>query len=245
LKGSARARAVPRRGGEAMDGSGRPHYAGHRARLRERFLRAGGAGLQEYEKLELLLTFAVPRVDVKPIAKALLARFGGLAQVLDAGAAELESVRGMGPAAASLVLLVKELFVACSETRMRGRNLVSSPQAAVDFARAKLAGLPREQFLVLLLNAKNELIAHEVIQKGTVDRAVVYPRLVVEAALQRHAAGVILVHNHPSGHPEPSAEDRSITRAVADACGTVDVRVLDHLVVGRGGHFSFAEENLL
>lgn len=228
-----------------MEKSAKPHYAGHRSRLRERFLKAGGGGLQDYEELELLLSSAIPRIDVKPLAKELLGRFGGLAQVFDAESSELEAVPGMGPAAAALILLVKELFVACSEARMRGRDLVSSPGAAVEFARAKLAGLPREQFLVIFLNAKNEIIAHEVIQKGTVDRAAVYPRLIVEAALQRHAVGVILVHNHPSGHPEPSAEDRAITRAIAEACRTVDVRVLDHVVVGRAGHFSFAEESLL
>lgn len=223
----------------------RPHYAGHRARLRERFLKAGGAGLQDYEELELLLSCAIPRRDVKPLAKNLLAQFGGLAQVFDAEPAELEAMPGMGPAAAALVLLVKELFVACSEARMRERDLVSSPRSAVDFARAKLAGLPREQFLVLFLNAKNEVISHAVLHEGTEERAAVYPKRTVEEALRRHAVGVILVHNHPSGHPEPSTEDRSITRAVAEACRTVDVRVLDHVVVGRGGYFSFAEGNLL
>ncbi|MEI6634740.1 MAG: DNA repair protein RadC [Chlamydiota bacterium] len=228
-----------------MEKAAQPHYAGHRARLRERLVRTRGEGLHDYEALELLLAHAIPRRDVKPLAKDLLARFGGLAEVFDAETAELESVAGMGPAAASLILLVKTIFVACSAAGMKGMDLLSSPGAAVEFARVKLAGLSREQFMVIFLNAKNEIIAHEIVNTGTVDRAAVYPRTIVEAALARHAVGLILVHNHPSGHPEPSAEDRAITRAIADACRTVDVRILDHLVIGRAGHFSFAEENML
>jgi DNA repair protein RadC len=228
-----------------MEKAAQPHYAGHRARLRERLAMTRGEGLHDYEALELLLAHAIPRRDVKPLAKGLLARFGGLAEVFDAETAELESVEGMGPAAASLILLVKTIFVACSAAGMKARDLLSSPGAAVEFARVKLAGLAHEQFMVIFLNAKNEIIAHEIVQEGTVDRAVVYPRTIVEKALARRAVGVILVHNHPSGHPEPSAEDRAITRLIADACRTVDVRILDHLVIGRAGHFSFAEQNLL
>ena len=222
-----------------------PHYAGHRDRLRKRLVMTRGEGLHEYEALELLLAHAIPRRDVKPLAKALIARFGGLAEVFDAEPAELGSVAGMGPVAVSLVLLVRTLMVACSASGMRARDWLSSPGAAVKFARAKLAGAPRERFMVILLNAKNEVIGHEVLHEGTVDRAAVYPRRIVEAALAARASGLVLVHNHPSGHTEPSAEDRAITRSIVEACRTVDVRVLDHVVVGRGGHFSLAEEGML
>jgi DNA repair protein RadC len=115
----------------------------------------------------------------------------------------------------------------------------------MDFARTKLAGLPHEAFMVVYLNVKNEVIGHELVQEGTVDRAVVYPRRVIESALGRHAASLILVHNHPSGHPDPSPEDKQLTRMIADAAKTVDMRVLDHIIVGRGGYFSFAEQHMI
>jgi DNA repair protein RadC len=114
-----------------------------------------------------------------------------------------------------------------------------------DFARAKLTGLPHEAFMVMFLNIKNELIGYEMMQQGTVDRAVIYPRRIVEAALGRHAAGIILLHNHPSGHPEPSEEDKRMTKSVLDAARTVDLRIVDHLIVAKGGYFSFAENRLL
>jgi DNA repair protein RadC len=141
--------------------------------------------------------------------------------------------------------LIKEL---CSEyvaEKLKRRDLLSSPRAVVDFARLKLAALPHEDFMVVFLNAKNEIITYETVHEGTVNRAVVYPRKIIESALAHHAVGLILIHNHPSGHTEPSAEDRAITSAIAAACLPVDIRVLDHVVIGRNGYFSFAEEGLL
>ncbi len=128
---------------------------------------------------------------------------------------------------------------------MKHRDLLSSPQAVVDFARVKLAGLPHEAFMAIYLNTKNEVIEHEIIQEGTVDRAVIYPRRIIEAALAHHAAGLILVHNHPSGHPEPSQEDEHLTRAISEATRTIDIRVLDHIIVGKDSYFSFREQHLL
>jgi len=223
----------------------KPHYVGHRERLRERFQKAGTEGLHDYELLELLLTYAIPRKDVKPVAKDLIKRFGGLSGVLDAGHKELEEAPDLGPASATLIRLVKGLCCCYLAERMQRRDALCSPQAVMDFARLKLAGLPHEAFMVIYLNTKNEVLDHEIIHEGTVDHAVVYPRRVVESALARHASGLILIHNHPSGHPEPSMEDRRLTRAIADAARTVDIRVLDHIVVGKGGHFSFAENQLL
>jgi DNA repair protein RadC len=220
-------------------------YIGHRNRLRGKFQRAGPEALYDYELLELLLTYAIPRRDVKPLAKELIGRFGGLGGVLDASQRELESVSGMGPASATLVRLVKELCAAYLSEQIQGRDALSSPRAVVDFARAKLAGLPHEAFMVIYLNAKNEVLGHDIVHEGTVDRAVIYPRRVIESALARRAAALILVHNHPSGHPEPSAEDRSMTRAIHEAARAVDIRLLDHLIVGKLGYFSFAEGRLL
>src|SRR5436853_6046534 len=223
----------------------KPHYIEHRKRLRERFIRAGPDGLQDYELLELLLTYAIPRVDVKPVAKSLLKRHGGLAGVLDAPQNELESEPGLGTESAVLIRLINEMCSAYLKEGASQRDVLSSPEAVVNFARAQIAGLPHEAFMLIFLNTKNEMIDSEIVQEGTVDRATVYPRRVIEAALSRHASSLILVHNHPSGHPDPSAEDKVLTRTILEAARTMDIRVLDHIIVGRRGHFSFAENRLM
>jgi DNA repair protein RadC len=223
----------------------KPDYLEHRKRLREKFLKAGSEGLHDYELLELLLTFAIPRLDVKPPAKRLIERFGSLNGVLDGSQAELADVRGVGPTSAILIRLVKELFSAYLAERMEGKDVLSSPRAVVDFARVKLAGLPHEAFMVIFLNVKNRVIEHEVLQEGTVDRAIVYPRQIIKAALTHKAAGLILSHNHPSGDPEPSQEDKHLTRSIIEAARTVEIKVLDHIIVGKNGYFSFQENRLL
>lgn len=223
----------------------KPHYLQHRKRLRERFQKAGAEGLHDYELLELLLTYAIPRKDVKPIAKELIKRFGSLSGVLDADQKELEAMSGLGPISATLIRLVKELCGAYLGERMKRKDILSSPQAVVDFARVKLSGLPHEAFMVIYLNTKNEVIEYEVVHEGTVDRAVIYPRRIIEAALSHHASGLILVHNHPSGHPDPSEEDKRLTRTIAEATRPLDIRVVDHIVVGKDGYVSFVEDHLL
>ncbi len=220
----------------------KPHYIGHRERLREKLQKAGAEGLHDYELLELLLTYAIARKDVKPLAKELIERFGSLSGVLDAGQKELEDVPGLGPRSAMLIRLVKELGGAYLGERMGGKDLLSSPQAVVDFARVKLSGLPHEALMVIYLTTKNEVIDHQTLHEGTVDRLTVYPRRIIEEALSHHAAGLILVHNHPSGYPEPSGEDERLTQAVAAAARPMDLQILDHVIVGRDGYFSFAEE---
>ena len=222
-----------------------PHYLDHRKRLRERFQKAGSGALHDYEILELLLTYAIPRKDVKPIAKELIKRFGTVAGVLDASHEELEGVADLGPSSATLIRLIKEMCGIYLAEKMQRRDALSSPRAVMDFARMKLAGLPHEAFMVIYLNVKNEVIEQEVINEGTLDRAVVYPRRIIESALARHAASLILVHNHPSGHTEPSEEDKRLTRAISDAARTLEIRVLDHIVVGRSGYYSFMENGIL
>ncbi len=223
----------------------KPHYIGHRQRLRERFRKGGPEGFHDYELLELLLTYGIPRRDVKPIAKALINRFGSLSRVFDASPNELEKVTGVGPISATLIRIVKELCSAYLEERMRSREVLSSPQAVVDFVRMKLSGLPYEAFMVIYLNPKNEVIDYEIIQEGTVDRAAVFPRRIIEGAILHHASGLILVHNHPSGHHQPSDEDKHLTRNILGATRSLDLRILDHIVVGKNGHFSFMENQLL
>lgn len=219
--------------------------AGHRSRLRERFRKTYAQGLNDYEILELLLTYAIPRSDVKPIAKRLLQRFGGLPDVLDASAAELETVPGMGPASAVLLRLVKETGAVYLARQMEKRNLLTSPERVVRFASMKLAGLPHEAFMAIFLNVQNELIDHAIVNEGTVDQVAVYPRRIIEAALSRHAAGLIIVHNHPSGYVEPSDEDKRLTIAIKEAARLLDIHLIDHVIVGAQGHFSFVDRGLL
>jgi len=223
----------------------RPDYLGHRRRLRERFKKNQTAGMHDYEILELLLTYAIPRRDVKPCAKELIKRFGTLSGVLDAEQKELESVAHIGPVSSTLLRLIKEICAVYLAGKMHQREGVSSPQAVLDFARVKLAGLPRESFMVIFLNTKNRVLSQEIIHEGTVDRAIIYPRRIVEEALARHAASLIFVHNHPSGDAEPSPEDKQLTRSLVEAASTIDLRVLDHIIVGKEGYFSFMENRIL
>jgi len=220
-------------------------YIEHRKRLRERFRDGGPEALHDYEKLELLLTFAVPRVDVKPVAKALVKRFGGVNEALDASCEELESVKGLGAQSATLIRLVKALFVVYTEERADGRDVFSSPGEVLQFARVTLGGASHESFMVIFLDIKNQIIGHQIINEGTVDHAVVYPRRVVESALAHHASALILVHNHPSGDATPSADDKHLTRCIEQAAGALGIRVLDHVVVGKSSHFSFHENGLV
>ncbi|MBU1356947.1 MAG: DNA repair protein RadC [Candidatus Edwardsbacteria bacterium] len=219
--------------------------AGHRQRLKEKFRKAGGDGLHDYELLELLLTYALPRRDVKPLAKELITRFGGLSGVLDASPEELDKVKRLSQGSGILIKLNKAIIEYYMTNEMASRDVLSSPQTVLNFAKAKLAGLPNEVFLCIYLNTKNEVLKHNIINQGTVDKAAVYPRRIIKEALDCHAAGLILVHNHPSGHCQPSPEDKALTDSIISVAKTMDIRVLDHLIVGRLGHFSFAEKNLI
>ncbi len=223
----------------------KPGYLDHRKRLRARFQRDGAAGMHDYEILELLLTYAIPRIDVKPHAKDLIKRFGSLSAVLDADPKAIEEAAGVGPISSTLVHLVKELCGVYLAERMKERDVLSSPQAVMDFARVKLAGLSHEVFMLIFLNTKNRVLDFKIVQEGTVDRAAIYPRRIVEAALAHHAASVIFIHNHPSGDAEPSPEDRQLTRSLLEAARTIDLRVLDHIIVGKEGYCSFVERGLL
>ena len=201
--------------------------------------------MHDYELLELLLTFSIPRRDVKPIAKKLISKFGSLSGVLDADQKELESINGVGSMSASLIRLVKELYCTYLAENMMERDVLSSPDAVINFSRVKLSGLPNEAFMVIYINVKNEVIDYTLLQEGTLDNVTVYPRRIIESALSHHASGVILVHNHPSGNPVPSKEDKLLTKEITDAAYALDIRVLDHLIVGKDGYFSFMENSLL
>jgi DNA repair protein RadC len=225
--------------------SSKPDHLGHRQRLREKFLNTGAAGLHDYELLELLLFHSVPRKDTKPLAKTLLARFGSLSAVLDASVDELRAVKSLSDTSIALFRLARELGTARLSEKLKDIESLSSPQAVVAFARSALAGLGYEAFLAVFLNAKNKVLGHQVVHEGTIDHAVVYPRRIIEAALARRAAGLILVHNHPSGETAPSEDDKRLTARIVDAAKHMDIRVLDHIIVGTSGYFSFAEQRLL
>lgn len=216
----------------------RAHFHGHRERLRER---AGICltALPDYELLELLLFRSIPRGDVKPLAKALLARFGSFAAVASASEAELRSVSGVGEAVALDLRLLHEATLRIGRGAIGKRTVVSSWSQLLDYVKVALAHEPREQFRVLFLDKKNQLVADEVMNHGTVDHAPVYPREVVRRALELSASAIILVHNHPSGDPTPSPPDIEMTRQIVEAARALRITVHDHLVVGRDRVASF------
>jgi len=212
-----------------------PHFLGHRERLRDRALAGGLAALPDYELLELFLFRSIPKKDVKPLAKQLLARFGSLAGVLGATPEELKTVTGVGEAVALDLKLLHEAAVRMGREQVARRPVISSWTALLAYVKTAIANEAREQFRVLFLDKKNQLIADEVLGHGTVDHAPVYPREVVRRALELSASALILVHNHPSGDPAPSSADVDMTRQVVDAARTLRIAVHDHLVVGRHG----------
>lgn len=223
----------------------KPHYHDHRARLRVRFEEAGPIALSDYELLELFLFRSIPRQDTKPLAKALLAKFGTLAAVLAAPSVRIAEVKGVGPAVAQDLKVAQALFERASKGEFKQRTVISSWSQLVNYCRLAMAHEPREQFRVLFLDVKNQLIADEVMNEGTIDHAPVYPREIARRALELSAAAVILVHNHPSGDPKPSAADIAITREIIDAATSISVRVHDHLVIGRERVESFKSLGLL
>lgn len=223
----------------------KPHYHDHRARLRLRFEEAGPIALSDYELLELFLFRTIPRQDTKPLAKALLTKFGTLAAVLAAPAQRIAEVKGAGPAVAADLKTAQALFERASKGEFKQRTVIGSWSQLVNYCRMAMAHAPREQFRVLFLDVKNQLIADEVMNEGTVDHAPVYPREIARRALELSAAAVILVHNHPSGDPKPSAADIAITRDIVDATAAISVKVHDHLVIGRERVESFKSLGLL
>ncbi len=222
-----------------------PHYIGHRDRLRDRFLAGGVDALPDYELLELVLFAAIPRRDVKPLAKDLLARFGSFAEVIAAPRERLLEIDGIGETVAVQLKVIEAAALRLSKTRLIGRPALSSWAALLDYCAAAMARGVREEFRVLFLDRKNVLIADEVQSAGTIDHTPVYPREIVKRALEIGASALILVHNHPSGDPTPSRADIEMTREIAAAAKPLNIAVHDHLVVGRSGHASFKSLGLL
>jgi len=215
-----------------------PHYYGHRERLRRRFREAGADALSDYELLELLLFRALPRRDVKPLAKALLERFGSFAEAVSASQARLAEVKGLGDAAIAELKIVQAAASRLLRGAVKKRPVLSSWSTVLDYCRTAQAFADREQFRVLFLDKRNQLIADELQQIGTVDHTPVYPREVVKRALELSATAIILVHNHPSGDPTPSRADIQMTQQIIAVAAPLGIDVHDHIIVGKEGHAS-------
>jgi DNA repair protein RadC len=239
LAGSAWLRPMPAKASEPKDQpSEKPHYHGHRERLRERFRQAGPDALSDYELLEMVLFTAQPRGDMKPAAKDLLKKFGSFAEVMHAPEALLREVDGIGDASAIQLKLIAAAASRIAKGQLRARTLLSSWNDVLDYCRTSMAFADKEQFRILFLDKRNQLIADEVQQTGTVDHTPVYPREVIKRALELSATAVILVHNHPSGDPTPSQADIQMTKAIIDIATPLGISVHDHIIVGRNGHAS-------
>ena len=221
------------------------HATGHRERLRERFRKAGVEGVQDYELLELILFRAIPRRDVKPLAKDLIATFGGFAQVMAAPIERLTEIKGISENVAQEIKIIQAAAIKLGQERILKRPVISSWNDLLAYCRAAMADEKTELFRILFLDKKNILIADEVQQRGTVDHTPVYPREVVKRALEHGASAIILVHNHPSGDPTPSRADIDMTNQIQNAAKALGIRVHDHIIIGHKHHASFKSLGLL
>lgn len=224
-----------------------PDYHGHRQRLRDRFLKSGLAGFADYEVVELLLTLAVPRSDVKQPAKALIARFGNLRGILDAPVEELRAISGIGSVTPVALQIIKAAATLYLQQSGEGRDSLADPAQLANFWRMRIGALQHEVFEVAYLDSAYRLLRDgvETLEEGTIDRAAVYPRRVIEAALKRGAASLVLAHNHPNGQVQPSEQDKALTRAIVLGAETVHLKVVDHLIVSAQETFSFRKAGLL
>ncbi|MHC8509027.1 MAG: RadC family protein [Rhodospirillales bacterium] len=221
------------------------HNAGHRERVRARFDKIGAEALEDYELLEMMLFWVIPRGDTKPLAKNLLKKFGSFAGVMHADMAEIAGVIGAGPATARFFTDMRAAALRMAQDELMHRPVLSNWAALVDYCKARMGPDKQESFRLLFLDRKNNLMADEEQQRGTVDHTPVYPREVIKRALELEAAAIIMVHNHPSGDPTPSKADVEMTREVKDAAAKMSIALHDHIVVARGGVASMKEMGLL
>ncbi|HZT88454.1 MAG TPA: DNA repair protein RadC [Stellaceae bacterium] len=222
-----------------------PHFHGHRSRLRERLMAAGPENLPDYELLEVLLFAANARGDTKPLAKQLLEKFGGFAEVFGAESDALLAVPGLGVAGVAALKAMREASLRMLKSELRERDIIGSWDKLIDYCKANIAQNKVEEFHLLFLDRKNALIAHERQQRGTIDHTPVYTREVVKRSLELGASALIMVHNHPSGDPTPSNADIAVTRDIVKAAAPLGIVVHDHLIIGRGRHVSLRDRGLL
>jgi len=233
----------------------KPHFYGHRQRLRERFLKSGIESFGDYEAVEFLLTLAIPRKDIKIPAKLAIERFGSFRGVLDAPLEELQKIPGIGKVAPIAIRFVREAAIRYLQPQSRADFSLKHPQPEVisldhpqvlyDYCRAELGAQPHELFKVLYLDSRLHVLDVETVAEGTIDRAAIYPRTIMQKALQKNAAALIFAHNHPNGDVNPSDQDKTLTRALILAAETLQIKVLDHLIVSKDIVFSFRKEGLI
>jgi DNA repair protein RadC len=231
--------------GDFEEAGAKPHFLGHRERLRERFMTAGPDALLDYELLELVLFRALPRQDTKPLAKLLIDKFGSFAEVLGAKPERLKEHKGVGDAVVTEIKLIEAASLRLIRGSVIKRPVLQSWSQLIDYCHASMAYSTKEAFRILFLDKKNLLIADEVQQEGTVDHTPVYPREVIKRALELSASAIILVHNHPSGDPTPSRADIDMTNRIVEAAEKLGIKVHDHVIIGRDGHASFKGLRLL
>ena len=237
---------MPSRNGPAGEKpDDKPHYHGHRERLRERFHTAGPDALSDYELLELTLFAALPRRDTKPLAKTLLKKFGSFAEVVHAPENLLREIDGVGDASITQLKLLAAAAGRIAKGEIKRSVALSSWDDVINYCRTGMAFADKEQFRILFLGKRNQLIADEIQQTGTVDHTPVYPREVIKRALELSATAVILVHNHPSGDPSPSQADIQMTKAIIGIANPLGISVHDHIIVGKGGHASLKGMRLI
>lgn len=219
-------------------------HVGHRARLRERFMRSPGS-VPDYELLEMFLYTVYPRIDTKPLAKSLMKKFATLGHLLYADKDHLRSVKGVSEIGISNLVLVREIFERLMREDLKSQPIFKSAERVISYFRALMGNLNVERFVVLFLNKKGQLLEEEFLETGTLDRVAIYPREIVKKAVTIGATAAIMAHNHPSGVALPSDADKGITSAVFDALRAVDVALMDHLIVTKESYFSFSGEGLL
>jgi DNA repair protein RadC len=246
LAGTACLSAMPAKPSPSPDQPAEtPHYHGHRERLRERFFSAGPEALSDYELLEMALFPALPRRDTKPLAKALLKEFGSFAEVVHAPVARLREVDGVGEASINQIKLLAAAASRVAKGEIKRKLALSSWNDVIEYCRSGMAFSDKEQFRLLFLDKRNQLIADEIQQTGTIDHTPVYPREVIKRALELSATALVLVHNHPSGDPTPSQADIHMTKAIIDIAKPLGIAVHDHIIVGKNGHASLKGMKLI
>ena len=224
-----------------------PDYLGHRERLRKRFLLGGGKDMPDYELLELLLMIALPRRDVKPLAKEMIKKFGSFAEVINAPLEELMNFSGVKENTATVLKIVRECSIRTSWQNLKSADapVINTFDAMVDYCRSAMAYQTIEEFRIIFLDSKLHVIAEEVQQRGTVDQVAIHPREVIKSAMMHGASAMILVHNHPSGIVTPSKADIEITKRIREAGEVVSIRLFDHLIISKSSVYSFHNEGFV
>lgn len=225
----------------------KPDYLGHRERLRQRFLLSEGRDMADYELLELVLTISLPRKDVKPLAKSLINKFGSFANVINADKDELCLVPGIKENTATVLKIIN---VAAQRTTWQNLQSLDSPiilnlDALIDYCRSAMCYSDVEEFRLIYLDSKLHVVGQEIMQRGTINSVAIHPREVIKAAMNNHAASIIMVHNHPSGSVKPSKSDVAMTERIDEACDSIGIKLLDHLVISKNDYYSFAQHDIL